>query len=173
MWASRVSPQCHGRVFSQPIRRSVASQHLASRLFLLHHAEPYCGACATTISLSVSVAALVSLSLSVCRRGVHPGVWRRQCAASPAAPARTRGRPWWWRMMDQPGVDDQSKPCVRSTSPGQAQGGRRLRAWGARGRLRAWGHSYTTNDVSYKVTLYTRVDEAYASYRRNQSTQTH
>ena len=33
MWAS-VSPKCHGRVFSQLIRWSVASQNLASRLFL-------------------------------------------------------------------------------------------------------------------------------------------
>ena len=42
MWAS-VSPMHHERVFSQLIRWSVASQNLASRLFLLHHADPYQG----------------------------------------------------------------------------------------------------------------------------------
>ena len=40
MWAS-VSPMHHERVFSQLIRWSVASQNLASRLFLKHHAGPY------------------------------------------------------------------------------------------------------------------------------------
>ena len=35
-----VSPMHHERVFSQLIRWSVASQNLASRLFLKHHAGP-------------------------------------------------------------------------------------------------------------------------------------